>query len=150
MTTHRQVNVNGIDVDEGLATLLEYVWEAGIQTQFSCQGDPGLAMILFPTITDGLRFVQETFAVTGYYTCYTDRLTMHIAGPVEDSVRLIVEWPPRLTPAWEAAWNGTPLPLEDFLELAEPGYKAEIARLEREESAGLGLLVGKNQESSGK
>lgn len=144
MTTHRQINVNGIDVDEGLAVLLESLWEAGIETQYSCQGDPGSAMIVFPTVTDGLRFVQETLAVTGYYGCYAGRLTMQISPPLprdlsrwmeHSPVRLHVEWPARFTQVWEAAWNGTPMALDDVLELAEPGYKAEIARLERLEDA---------------
>lgn len=122
MPKHKQVNLAGIDVDEGLVNILENVWEAGISTQFSCQGDPGVAMILFPTVTDGLRFVEETLAVTGTYGCYTGRLSMRIAGPMprtDGPSRFVVEWPPEFTPVWEAAWNGEAIPLSDVLAICE-------------------------------
>lgn len=137
MPSHQQVNVSGIDVDEGLATLLEYLWEAGIATQFSCQGGPSQAMIVFPTVTDALRFVQETLAVTGDYACYSDRLPIRVTAPMPGYVaaRAIVRWPARCTPIWEAAWNGTPLPLDDALEIFHPGHKAECDRLDAEEEA---------------
>lgn len=122
MPNHMQVNLAGIDVDEGLANLLEGLWEAGISTQFSCQGNPGVAMILFPTVTDGLRFVEETLAATGTYGCYAGRLSMHISHPWPASdgpSRFVVEWPPAFTPVWEAAWNGEAMPLSDVLAICE-------------------------------
>lgn len=120
MTTHVQVNVQGINVDEGLADLLKMLWDAGIWTQYSCQGGPSPAMILFPTVTDGLRFVQETLAVTGTYGCYTGQLSMHIAGPipgVPGPMRFCVEWPAAFTPVWISAWNGTPMSLDEVLDI---------------------------------
>lgn len=46
MTHHKQIEVTYpftgelISVDEGIATILELMWESGVQTEFSCEGDP--------------------------------------------------------------------------------------------------------------
>lgn len=121
MASHKQINLKGVEVDEGLVDLLENVWEAGINTQFSCQGGTNPAMIVFPTVTDGLRFVEETLAVTGTYGCYTGRLMMQIVNPwpADGPSRFLVEWPAEFTPVWEAAWNGEAMPLRDVLDICE-------------------------------
>src|SRR6478752_4823332 len=40
MAGHPQVEVEGIEVDELMAPLLLALWRLGLDTQFSCQGDP--------------------------------------------------------------------------------------------------------------
>lgn len=123
MPDHTQVTVNGIDVDEGLAELLQALWAADIGTQYSCQGGPGEAMILFPTVKDALRFVTETFAVTGYCGCYTGRLPLELAAPdprlTTRCVRAVVRWPHHMTRIWTAAWRGKPLPLDVALDVID-------------------------------
>jgi hypothetical protein len=50
---------NGIEVDEGIAELLEAVWSRGMATEFSCQGERGkLAHICFARPSDARRFMQ--------------------------------------------------------------------------------------------
>jgi hypothetical protein len=66
VANHRQVQASRATVDEGMAELLEAVWAAGIDTQFSCQGGPDEedwphpGYIVFPTIGDAVRFLQAT------------------------------------------------------------------------------------------
>jgi hypothetical protein len=35
---HKEALVDGILIDEGLAYLLKYLWNAGVNTEYSCQG----------------------------------------------------------------------------------------------------------------
>lgn len=142
MTTHKQVEVDGINVDEGLADLLMLLWQRDIATQFSCQGggpDPDIdAMIVFSSVEYAVAFMRGTFDVTGYWNCYTDRMTFTMANPHDlfgGPVRAIVRWPHDFTQVWTAAWRGTPLDLDDVLEIAEPGFKAMLKELEAEETS---------------
>lgn len=70
---HRQVATSrGFEVDEGLAEMLEAMWDSGIDTQFSCQNvaysgwgyQPSntgkFAHIVFPTVEDAVAFVGMT------------------------------------------------------------------------------------------
>lgn len=59
MSFHRQIEVNGIQVDEGLAELLGLAWKRGIKTTNSCQENtPGIAWIEFETTGDAARFLD--------------------------------------------------------------------------------------------
>lgn len=60
MTRHSQVCINGIDVDEGIAPLLKVLWEKGYRTQYSCQGNPDYAYILFGSFCQANEFLCET------------------------------------------------------------------------------------------
>ena len=59
-TVHRQVAAsNGVEVDEGIRSLLEAVWARGMDTEFSCQGNYGeLAHICFVRAADAWRFME--------------------------------------------------------------------------------------------
>jgi hypothetical protein len=59
-SAHRQVTAsNGVEVDEGIAELLEALWSHGMVTEFSCQGEHGkLAHICFARTADARRFMQ--------------------------------------------------------------------------------------------
>jgi hypothetical protein len=95
--SHRQVKASRAVVDEGLAPLLELVWAAGIDTQFSCQGTPsGNASIVFPDVDSALRFMSITMERSHWY----NRLTMKLMEPIESvtyggvgAPRACVEWP---------------------------------------------------------
>jgi hypothetical protein len=59
-TTHPQVDACGTMVDEKLAPLLKAVWANNYRTNYSCQGDPGYAYILFADYTHAQAFMQRT------------------------------------------------------------------------------------------
>ncbi|WP_055751324.1 hypothetical protein [Frankia sp. AvcI1] len=68
-TDHPQVTMvydgRPVQVDEGLAGLLPALWAAGVDTVYSCQGEPGrpgvenLAYLAFPTVGDRVRFADR-------------------------------------------------------------------------------------------
>jgi hypothetical protein len=52
-----------VHIDEELFSLIQSLWNCGINTQFSCQGDEGeRAMISFPSDQDYLKFINSTVA----------------------------------------------------------------------------------------
>jgi hypothetical protein len=54
--THGEVTV---EVDEGMASLLEALWQRGIDTTASCQeSDGGYAWVAFDAVEDAIRFQQ--------------------------------------------------------------------------------------------
>lgn len=58
---HPQVELDGIEVDEGIADLLRALWSLGIATQFSCQGDPD-------------RYIRHQATASQHdWVCCTDR-----------------------------------------------------------------------------
>lgn len=61
---HRQVDVDGVLVDEGLAPLLRHLWRCGFRTQFSCQCRVMTGAvdtyIIFWTLEDAFRFFERT------------------------------------------------------------------------------------------
>ncbi|MDP7739630.1 MULTISPECIES: hypothetical protein [Mycobacterium] len=97
MSGHEQVKASRATVDKGIVGLLEAVWAAGLETQFSCQGGglpgrpPAPASITFATVDDALRFMRATMERSYWY----NRLTMQLAEPIENfgPVRAHVHWP---------------------------------------------------------
>lgn len=60
-TTHRQIRVEGLLVDEEIAWLLRSLWRRGFATSESCQGDEeSSAYLRFRMLGQGLRFVDGT------------------------------------------------------------------------------------------
>ncbi|SUA31365.1 Uncharacterised protein [Mycolicibacterium fortuitum] len=73
---HQQTSLYGVDVDAGMAGLIETLWAADLQTQFSCEGDTSLyspmeptgewaASITFPCFDDAARFLDTTVRLLG-------------------------------------------------------------------------------------
>lgn len=102
MTFHAQAKASRATVDLELVELLECLWAAGFDTQFSCQGDrlpgpsPTPASITFGTLDDAVRFVRETMRRSHWY----NRMTIQVCEPLYDSVsegfgpvRGQVRWP---------------------------------------------------------
>ena len=55
---HEQaVSSRGFEVDRKLLSLLELIWEKGVETDLSCQGTSGRAWIIFSTMKDARKFV---------------------------------------------------------------------------------------------
>lgn len=99
-TFHKQVQTSRVPVDAELAELLECLWAAGIETQFSCQGSdhrPSSAHIVFASIDDAMRFMTETMNRSYWY----NRLSLQLAEPLHDHAtgqasgpaRARVDWP---------------------------------------------------------
>ena len=115
-TQHRQVEASRAWVDEGMVELLEAVWAASIDTQFSCQGGPDEndwmhpGMIMFPTVDDAVRFLQATAERMEHYEYGC--LAMSLAKPwhrdPSGPLRAAVEWSYELTPILSAAWVDPP------------------------------------------
>ncbi len=72
---HKQVEIvhrriGKVTVDEGMATLLQALWKAGINTEFSCQGEPPRttpdlhlrAYIMFTSASSMERFIDMVAA----------------------------------------------------------------------------------------
>lgn len=57
-TVARMYDGERIDVDEGIAPLLDLAWRAGTATTGSCQGGAAPAMLGFPTADDAERFLE--------------------------------------------------------------------------------------------
>jgi hypothetical protein len=72
-TAHRQIRIDGIDVDEAIAPLLSELWGRGLRTQFSCQGSwsgpkytPGMGTKEGPLGTEPWLFEDEEVDSASY------------------------------------------------------------------------------------
>lgn len=117
MTLHEQVRASRATVDRELAELLEHIWAAGIETQFSCQGDDRApASITFASLDDALRFMQTTMRRSYWYNRMSMQLAEQLydpATPTFGPVRAHVQWPvvdghtgTSVTAALTDAWAG--------------------------------------------
>lgn len=63
--THPQVmSSRGVEVDAGIAPLLEVLWAYGLETEFSCQGARnGQAHIAFTTMSQAEQFAASSRGV---------------------------------------------------------------------------------------
>jgi hypothetical protein len=69
---HPQIEIDGIEVDHLMSPLLRALWALGLETQFSCQGDPGdytahepllnfnRTQIVFADFDQACEFVRKT------------------------------------------------------------------------------------------
>ncbi|ORW33268.1 hypothetical protein AWB91_09075 [Mycobacterium paraense] len=106
MTLHRQVRAARALVDVGLAPLLEAVWQAGIETSYSCEGGADLdGYIAFPSVDDGVRFMTATAARTPHSRFKHLWLTFLQPWPDSGEFRARVAWPWPLTRALTTAWT---------------------------------------------
>lgn len=85
-TSHLFVNRRGIWVDEGIADLLEAVWDYGLRTKFSCEGGEELkrtlkdgtttvistteSYVMFNTVDDAVTFMRTTRKHLGFGDYY--------------------------------------------------------------------------------
>jgi hypothetical protein len=108
---HPQVECSrGGGVDEQLLGLLESVWKCGIDTQYSCQGEPGEheipAMILFPTVPDGVAFLEETMRLMNWDSRASELMILAIVNPMprgDDPETKF--WYPGAEPRTEVMWD---------------------------------------------
>ncbi|AID58898.1 hypothetical protein PBI_GAIA_79 [Mycobacterium phage Gaia] len=64
---HRQVEVQGVLVDEGIAGLLRRLWARDMQTDASCQGGPGSAYLMFSFLEDAVDFLKGSIEALDFY-----------------------------------------------------------------------------------
>lgn len=118
MLTHEQVTLpDGVQVDVGIATLLNALWELGLRTSYSCQGtseEPleetwacSASYISFPEAADALTFFSQTLGAVS--------TPDHLARIVVD-----VRYATRARPGWELLRRGPAVTLELSV---EPGAK---------------------------
>lgn len=104
---HQQVDAEGIEVDEGMRDLLVALWKLGLDTQFSCQGEPDLfnprasrdhaAQIVFASTTDAHRFVKKSAEMFGTELYDDGGLSLATMLPMDSEVpRAAVTFSPRL------------------------------------------------------
>jgi hypothetical protein len=123
---HRQVPTSreGVQVDAGMAGLIEALWAAGVDTQFSCEcavdlqpsGDvaQGTALVVFATLEGAYRFVagvsEALWRTTPGYAL--ERVSLTLAArqeghPLMGAQRAVVQFPAAdvelITQAWRAA-----------------------------------------------
>lgn len=98
----------GVDVDEGIAPLLEAVWKYGIDTDYSCQGRPELHSIMSSAGRSYVSFCKLDDAITFF------RLTIErLEGDAGEDVALqamterrgLVTFNPERLAAITAAWQ---------------------------------------------
>lgn len=114
---HPQVEVDGIEVDELMGPLLLALWRLGMDTQFSCQGDPdryfahdhlfaqNRAQIVFSDFDEACMFAKETMELLDS-SLFTEG-GIEVASMLEmdgTSFRAAVTFPPqmlgRITDVW--------------------------------------------------
>lgn len=114
---HPQTELQGIEVDERMAPLLEALWRFDFVTQFSCQGDPehyiadevgtheALAYIAFAEYEQSSQFVTQTVDLLGYVPWQEGRL---VCGPMvprrDTAIRGSAQFPPTLLEDITQAW----------------------------------------------
>ena len=108
-TLHPQIEIDGTEVDTGLAVLLTLVWKHGLNTRESCEGDAEHpAYIVFPELKDAGEFLLQSAHLTHYLM--GDNLAMTIQHPAQDITTPPegkVTWLPELTHVLQRAWAGT-------------------------------------------
>lgn len=102
MTFHEQAAASRATVDKELVELLECLWAAGFETQFSCQGGglpehtPEPASITFSTLDGAIRFALQTMERSHWSNRMAIKLGEPIYDPLTESfgpVRGHVTWP---------------------------------------------------------
>jgi hypothetical protein len=114
---HPQVEVEGIEVDELMAPLLLALWRLGMDTQFSCQGDPdrffahdhlfaqNRAQIVFSDFDEACTVAKETMELLDSSLFMEGGIQVASMLELDDtSFRAAVTFPPqmlaRITEVW--------------------------------------------------
>lgn len=122
---HRQVDLRGIEVDEGMRELLAALWNLGLWTQFSCQGDPEkfaphqsysrdyAAQIVFDTFEEAVKFTRKTAAMLGPKNFTEGGVVLATMAPIDGKTpRAEVTFSPvllsEITQLWAALDKTTP------------------------------------------
>jgi hypothetical protein len=114
---HPQIEVDGIEVDQLMAPLLQALWDLGLETQFSCQGDPehytahepllnfNRAQIVFADFEQACKFVRKTMELLDSAAFSEGGIDITTMDPVDGtSFRASVWFPPQLLAKITRLW----------------------------------------------
>jgi len=114
---HSQVEVEGIEVDEGMADILLALWKLGLDTQYSCQGHADkfapydtfghsyASQIVFARIDHAVKFLKKSTELMGYEGLNEGGFVLHSMSPFEDGVaRAEVTFPPAILETLTEQW----------------------------------------------
>ncbi|WP_156401750.1 hypothetical protein [Agromyces sp. Soil535] len=116
---HPQVELYGIEVDEGLAPLLDVLWRLGLDTQYSCQGHPdhylpnhpssweAATQIFFTDVDQALKFVKKSMELLGPHAAYHEGgFRISVASGIDSPVlRGDVRFSPTLIEPLLSSWT---------------------------------------------
>ncbi|MGC5225112.1 hypothetical protein ACPW96_21295 [Micromonospora sp. DT81.3] len=115
---HPQVEVDGIEVDEGMRVLLVALWNLGLDTQYSCQGHPDkfgphqgysrtyASQIVFGNVEHAFKFLKKSAELLGSTHHGEDGFVLHTMSPLEDGTpRAEVTFSPVLLPELTHLWT---------------------------------------------
>lgn len=81
---HETVEVQGRQVDVGMAELMPVLWGMGLVTVNCCQGGPETpfrwAWVQFPSLADGVRFLEGTGYLGNWR--YADDVHLYLSYPM--------------------------------------------------------------------
>lgn len=114
---HPQIEIDGIEVDEGMRDLLIALWELGLNTQYSCQGHPDkfgphqsynrdcASQIVFGDVEHAFKFLKKSAELFGYAHHGENGFVLHTTTPLEngtprDEVTFSLRLLPELTQLW--------------------------------------------------
>jgi len=114
---HPQIEVDGIEVDQLMAPLLQALWDLGLETQFSCQGEPehyiahepllnfNRAQIVFADFEQACKFVRKTMELLDSAAFSEGGIDITTMDPVDGtSFRASVWFPPQLLTEITRLW----------------------------------------------
>ena len=107
---HPQVDAHGVQVDEGMRDLLVALWKLGLDTEYSCQGEPDkftpnrwfsrdyASQIVFADLYQAYKFLEKTLELVGDVPVWDEGgISLHTMLPVDDaSPRAEVTFSPKL------------------------------------------------------
>jgi hypothetical protein len=114
---HPQVEVDGIEVDEGIRDLLVALWDLGLDTQYSCQGVPDkfsphqsysrnyASQIVFGNVDHAVKFMKKTAELLGSKNYSEGGVVLATMAPTDGSTpRAEVTFSPVLLQEITDAW----------------------------------------------
>lgn len=115
---HPQVDAHGVQVDEGMRDLLVALWKLGLDTEYSCQGEPGkfapnrwfsrdyASQIVFADLDQAHKFLKKTLELVGDVPVWDEGgISLRTMLPVDGgSPRAEVTFSPKLLPEVTRLW----------------------------------------------
>ena len=114
---HPQVEVDGIEVDEGMRDLLVALWKLGLDTHYSCQGHADkffprggygrdyATQIVFGNVDHAVKFTKKTAELLGFDNYREGGVVLTTMAPTDGATpRAEVTFSPVLLPEVTDAW----------------------------------------------
>jgi hypothetical protein len=117
LPNHPQVLTRGIEVDEHMAPLLNALWDLGLDTQFSCQGDEryfipheallqqSRSQIVFADFDDACKFARKTIELLESTLQFEGGIEITAMAPIDGGPNRAAVWfPPQLLKRITKVW----------------------------------------------